>query len=53
MTRSIEQRVVEAWLTGLRLDYISRTEQIPIAQVEAIIARAASVPTGKLRIEKS
>ena len=48
---TLEQRVVEAWLTGLRLNYIARTEQITIAEVEAIIARTAVVPTGKIKLE--
>jgi hypothetical protein len=48
---ALQVRVLESWLSCLRLDYIARVEKIPVSEVERIVAKAASVPSGQLGLK--
>lgn len=47
----LQVRVLESWLSCLRLDYIAKVENIPVAEVERIVAKAAIVPSGRLGLK--
>ena len=49
MTDSLASRVLHSYLNNLRLDYIASVEKIPVAEVERIVAKAMSVPTGRMQ----
>lgn len=50
MTPSLSTRIIHAYLSNLRTEYIARVEKIPVAEVERVVAKALSVPTGRIRV---
>lgn len=50
MTDSLEIRVLHSYLSNLRIDYIAHVEKISVGEAERIVAKALSVPSGRIRI---
>lgn len=50
VTDPLEVRIIHSWLSNVRIEYIAKVEQVEVAEVEKIVARAVGVPSGRARI---